>query len=371
MTLNRRQLLAGAGAFGLASCATRAVVPARPVAPPQVTSSIDRVTRTVVGLRPFRPPGFRLDREVVHEKTVVHNYGHGGCGVTLSWGTSMRAAEMVRETGRSEVAVLGGGVMGITTAYLLARQGLSVTIYADSLPPNTTSNVAGALWLPSSLYDRRSVDHNFMKLNTQVTREAFRGFLPFVNRPGYGVFWTRHSDLSRRSTPVTQPLPGGDDIYPGLDRRTSPHTRFNYPSERRFFALMIDPDFYLDALLKDAQLAGARIEQRHFGGPDDVAALPEPVIVNCTGLGAGQLFADADIIPIRGQLTHLMPQPEIDFSYVAPSPEGILYMFPRRTGLVLGGSHQRGNNSLAVDPDDVVRMVEGHASLAGGNAARI
>lgn len=371
MTLNRRQMLVGAGAAGLAGCATNSVSPSMPVEPAKVRSSIDRVTRTVVGLRPFRPQGFRLESEEVFEKTVIHNYGHGGCGVTLSWGTSTRAANMVGETHQNEVAVLGGGVMGITTAFLLARQGKSVTIYADKLPPNTTSNVAGALWLPSSLYDRRSVDSDFLTLNTQVTREAFRGFLPFVNRPGYGVFWTRHSDLSRRSPPSMRSLPGGDDIYPVLDRLSPPDTRFNYPSERRFFALMIDPDFYLDALLKDAQLAGARIEQRYFDGPEDVAALSEPVIVNCTGLGAGQLFGDEDLTPIRGQLTHLMPQPEIDFSYVAPSPQGVLYMFPRRTGLVLGGSHQKGNSSLAVDPGDVVRMVEGHAALAGGRATWI
>lgn len=40
-----------------------------------------------VGLRPFRKSGVRLERDHLHDgRTVIHNYGHGGSGFTLSWG---------------------------------------------------------------------------------------------------------------------------------------------------------------------------------------------------------------------------------------------------------------------------------------------
>jgi D-amino-acid oxidase len=40
-----------------------------------------------VGLRPFRKSGVRLERDVLRDgRTVIHNYGHGGSGFTLSWG---------------------------------------------------------------------------------------------------------------------------------------------------------------------------------------------------------------------------------------------------------------------------------------------
>ena len=46
-----------------------------------------RVLRERVGLRPFRKSGVRLEREELHDnRTVIHNYGHGGSGFTLSWG---------------------------------------------------------------------------------------------------------------------------------------------------------------------------------------------------------------------------------------------------------------------------------------------
>lgn len=364
--LARRTVLLGMGASALAACVSApSVVPmAPPERPfPKVLSRRNRITRTVVGLRPYRPQGFRLETEAFGEKTVIHNYGHGGCGVTLSWGTCQRAAVLAGEAGRQDVAILGGGVMGLTSALILARRGHDVTVYADVMHPYTTSNIAGALWLPSSLYDRAVASEDFLRLNWQVTREAHRGFLPFVNRPGYGVSWVRHSEVSNRAREQRWALPGGDDLYPGLEVHTS-ETRFGHAYEERYHTLMIDPDYYLDMLMKDAQLAGAKFVARRFATLDEVLALTQPVIVNCTGLGAAKLFGDETLMPIRGQLSHLLPQPEIDYSYTAPGQGSALYMFPRKTGLILGGSHGRGDYSMEVSEEELTQMVDGHAALA-------
>jgi D-amino-acid oxidase len=46
-----------------------------------------RVIAERVGLRPFRRSGFRLERDRLRDdRIVIHNYGHGGAGFTLSWG---------------------------------------------------------------------------------------------------------------------------------------------------------------------------------------------------------------------------------------------------------------------------------------------
>lgn len=368
--MRRRDMLSGLGAATLAACTTRPVptapsartyLPGRRYAP--VHAHVDRVTRTVVGLRPYRPQGYRLEAERLRDKVVVHNYGHGGCGVTLSWGTSGLAADMAMETGAREVAVLGAGVMGLTSALILARRGYKVTVYAETFPPHTTSNVAGVLWLPTGYFDRSAVTQDFLAMNRRLIRLAHRGFLPYVNRPGYGVYWSDQHSLSRNVPRAAHALPGGDDLYPELERATE-NTLFGYAYMERYRTLVIDPDFYLDQIMKDAQLAGARFVGARFETPEDLAGLSEPVLVNCTGIGARALFGDETMVPIRGQLTHLLPQPEIDYSYVAPTSEGVLYMFPRRTGLVLGGTHELGEWSLAPDPEQVRRMVEGHAALA-------
>ena len=85
---------------------------------PPVRVSADREIRTVVGLRPFRPSGFRVAKEMVGEKTVVHNYGHGGGGITLSWGTSKLAIDLGLPGHVGPVAVLGCGAVGLATARL-------------------------------------------------------------------------------------------------------------------------------------------------------------------------------------------------------------------------------------------------------------
>ncbi len=51
-----------------------------------------------VGLRPGRP-SVRLEAEQVGEARCVHNYGHGGSGVTLSWGCAREAAALLTDPG--------------------------------------------------------------------------------------------------------------------------------------------------------------------------------------------------------------------------------------------------------------------------------
>ena len=85
-------------------------------------------------------------------------------------------------------------------------------------------------------------------------------------------------------------------------------------------------------------------------------ALPEPVILNCTGLGAAKIFGDQELMPIKGQLTVLLPQPEID--YITLTEE--LYMFPRRDGILLGGTHERGVWTLEPNAEAAERVLAGH-----------
>ena len=87
--------------------------------------------------------------------------------------------------------------------------------------------------------------------------------------------------------------------------------------------------------------------------------LPESLIVNCSGLGSRDLFADRDLIPIKGQLTVLLPQPEIDYLMVG----GGLYMIPRRDGIALGSTHERGEWSLEPSRTEMHRVMEGHTKF--------
>ena len=330
--------------------------PKRYFAPVKV--SRDRLIRTVVGLRPFRPQGFLVGTERSGDKLLVHNYGHGGAGITLSWGTSSLAVELARDSAESRFAVLGCGVMGLTTARLLQRRGHSVTIYAKNLPPETTSNVAAALWLPTSAFDHQIVSAKFLedfRLAAEISNRAFQTLVGAE----YGVRWRETYELLRDPGPLERELAGGARLYPETQIHKEAKNYFNFPYVRQFNTMMIDPHVYLNALLRDYYVAGGKIVVKELRSREEVSQLPEAVVFNCTGLGARSLFGDMNLVPVRGQLEVLLPQAEIDYGYLS----GSTYMFPRQDGIILGGTFDRNRWSLEPDPEQTTGILEAHAEV--------
>ena len=184
LALDRRSLLA-LGAATAAFSLARATGAAGEAALPKLTVRHDEVIRQAAGLRPFRSSGFLVKNEPLGGKTVIHNYGHGGCGVTLSWGTADMAAKLALETLYREAAVIGCGVVGLTAARLLQDRGFTVTIYASDLPPNTSSDVAAGAF---GLTEIVSHDHETDEIGRRLA-EAVRFSHSYFESLGerYGV----------------------------------------------------------------------------------------------------------------------------------------------------------------------------------------
>jgi glycine/D-amino acid oxidase-like deaminating enzyme len=325
----------------------------------RVIVSRDRILKTVVGLRPFRKPGFVVRAEKRGDQTIVHNYGHGGAGVTLSWGSAQLAVDEVMRTGDKRIAVLGCGAVGLATARLLQQRGLEATIYARDLPPHTTSDIAGARWYPFDVFDRTIATPAFLDTLWRVSRVSYDIFVKMLG-PAYGIRWRdtyacRNSPFPKESllqfdSPVHELLPGLRDLTP-------PENPFPYPLVRSFRTLMIEPAIYLPAILRDHARAGGRVVVREFRSAAELATLKERTVVNCAGLGAATLFDDAELYPIKGQLTILQPQPEVDYITLPPD----LYMFPRADGIVLGGTFEHRVATLEPNLPAMDRILDGHA----------
>jgi D-amino-acid oxidase len=372
--VNRRTLLkalaACSGSLLVEGCTAKRVHPSLNSAPvgqlqlPKVLVSADREIRTTTCLRPFRAPGFRLATEKLDDKLCVHNYGHGGAGITLSWGTAQLATEEVLKSGQKQVAVLGCGVVGLATARLLQQIGKEVTIYAKALPPETTSNSAGGFWFPYSLFDPDRETPAFHQQYLQSVKFSYSYFQQFAG-DDYSVRWLPTYVITDEAFTDTEmlgskgPFP---EVFPEMrDLQASEH-RFPYRYVRQFRAMLIEPHPYLRALLRDFRMAGGRVVLQEFHNLAEITTLPEPVVVNCTGLGARALFSDTELIPIKGQLTYLLPQPEVNYIVLADE----LYMFPRQDGIVLGGTHVRGDWSLEPDLVAKSRILAGHARVFSG-----
>ena len=349
-----------------------------------VRASTDRITRITVCTRPFRAQGPRLDTEQIGSKFVVHNYGHGGSGWSLSWGSSGVAVRKAMASGERDIAVIGCGALGLTSALLLQRAGARVTIYAKDLPPNVRSSLASGLWTPDS---RICLEENatpaFKQLWEQMTRSSFQTYQNFLGLSGTPVEFIdqyfvsdepaalrrrgvtdgrpRFADLQRELVPdlMTQ----GTDFAPGSHSLGARYLRRNS-------LMMFNLASYQRLLLGDFGANGGKIEIAEFHTPDDFAKLREKTLINATGYGARALFGDQSLTPVRGQLARVIPQPEVNYGLFY---KGVSFV-PRRDGLVfqvVGEDDYYGFNDDTALPDrgEADRAVTTIAGLFGGPAS--
>lgn len=360
LDLDRRAFVAAGSAALLSGCATVGTGRARlvdctPLPPVKVDAG--RVIRTVAGLRPYRAAGFVVRAEPLGDKRLVHNYGHGGAGITLSWGSSKLATDLGLPGHSGQVAVIGAGIMGLTTARLVQEAGFPVTIYSAALPPETTSNVAGGQWNPFGHFRDSAVTPAWRQQFRAAADYSWRRFQIMVGED-YGVRWLpTYNESSGRADDRVIPT------FPAAWRRLDPAEHpFPVGNLSRYDTLYVETGRFLAQLLEDVHMAGGRIEVRRFASPDDIIALPERLVFNCTGLGSRTLFGDEELIPVRGQLAVLVPQPEIRYAFTGDAG----YMFPRPDGILLGGTFERGEWSTIPEPAAIARIIESHRQLFAG-----
>ncbi len=324
---------------------------------PPVNVSDDRVIRTVAGLRPYRASGFVVRAEPVGDKRLVHNYGHGGAGITLSWGSSRLAVDLGVPGHEGPVAVIGAGIMGLTTARLVQEAGFPVTLYAKALPPETTSNIAGGQISPFGHYRNDQVTPQWRAQFEKAMEYSWRRFQIMVG-DDYGIRWVPTYEQSSGDGPRTSFL---SRYRPGEADLASGDHPFPVPHLVRFNTLYAETGRLLRQLARDIHLAGGTMTRRSFDSPVDLAALDERLIFNCTGLGARELFGDSELHPVRGQLAILLPQPEIGYAFSGEAG----YMFPRADGILLGGTFERDIWDPNPQPADIERIIASHRRLFG------
>jgi glycine/D-amino acid oxidase-like deaminating enzyme len=370
----RRRMLTGPGATLLAGalggCTVTSQGSRKATSPPpslqlaRLRASPDRITSITVCTRPFRAQGPRLDVERVGQKTVVHNYGHGGSGWSLSWGSSAIAVQNALATNERDIAVIGCGALGMTSSLLLQRAGARVTIYAKDLPPNVRSSLASGLWTPDS---RVCLDEYatpaFRQLWEGMARESFRTYQTLLGLPGNPVEFidnyrvTDEPSAARGAQPPdTRPKFANlqHDLIPDLSPQAAQlepgtHSLGNHYLLRNTL-MMFNITAYSRLLLGDFLANGGHIEIDEFHTPAELGRVRQKTLINATGYGARALFNDQSVTPVRGQLARMIPQQDVNY--------GLFYrhvsFVPRRDGMVfqvVGEDDYYGFNDDTTQPD--------------------
>jgi D-amino-acid oxidase len=366
------QTLAAAGGVGLSGCAGRTLSggattdrigpndPARFLAP--LRARTDRILDITVCLRPFRAAGPRLDTERIRDTLVVHNYGHGGSGWSLSWGSSTVAVGEALAQSPDRVAVVGCGALGLTSALLAQAAGKPVTIYARETIHQTFSARASGSFTPDSriaLAD--AVSPEFPALWEEMARTSHKTFRSHLGLPGDPVRWIDRYSVSDLPAQAAHAPAQGElqfaayrnrlqDLYPQGENLRPADTPFRADSVRRRSVLMFNIASYSQMLMTQFLISGGRFEQREFRDPQELAGLPEKVVIDCTGYGARALWRDESVVPVRGQLAHLIPQAE--FEYALDYRD--VNVLPRSDGIVVqavAGGDMRGYKDESLLPD--------------------
>jgi glycine/D-amino acid oxidase-like deaminating enzyme len=339
----------------------------RPLAP--IVATPDRIIEMNVCTRPFRPQGPRIESERIGRKNVVHNYGHGGSGWSLSWGTGHIAVEMAKAHRRKELAVVGCGAIGLTTALVAQQAGLKVTIYAKERPPYVSSHRATGSFTPDSRIVSAQFAPDFASQWEMMARYSFRRFQSYLGVDGNPIEWRDMYSLS--DLPPGAPRPAAISVepdYPALERQLlrdiTPQTVTvsSHPFPAAYVqkrpALLFNIAEYTRSLMAEFFANGGVIETYVMQDRSDFAAINERTIINCTGYGARALMSDDSILPVRGQTAKLIPQPEIDYGFFYGSRRVSVY--PRRDGLLVQAQAEGdfNNDSEALNPEESISAVQ-------------
>lgn len=249
-----------------------------------------------------------------------------------------------------EILVLGCGVSGLTSAIRLQEAGHTVRIWAKALPPETTSNVAAAVWYPYRAYPADKV--------TRWGTEAYRVFGQQARLDGAGVLPAEVLEL----LPAASPDPWWAGAVDGFRHASPEELPAGYADGFAFTAPVIDTTVYLNYLVRAFESGGGHIERRAVENLDEAFAAC-PIVVNCAGLGARGLVGDHDLHAARGQVIRIAHNGFRRVLLDDTNPNQVTYIVPRLSDIILGGVDDDYDERATIDDDQTASILRRCATL--------
>ena len=184
------------------------------------------------------------------------------------------------------IAVIGAGVIGLTSAIRLLEQGYSVTIFARDIFDNITSRAASALFVPI-----KAEPEKLILQWAKSTRDVYQTLPPASGVTLIDIVDFRHDG---EEIPLWARI---QENYHAL-----PQSELPAPYTKSYAAKIhsIDTSVYIDYLIAQFKALGGKLIQQELAVLTDVDAA-YPVVINCSGVWSQQLVPDQECFPIRGQ----------------------------------------------------------------------
>ncbi|XP_068577633.1 D-aspartate oxidase [Cebidichthys violaceus] len=251
------------------------------------------------------------------------------------------------------VVVVGAGVIGFSTAVCVAEAlpFCSVTLLAEKFSPDTTSDGAAGILLPTKFPDiplerqrrwfKNSFDHLLDIAQSQHSPEA-----GVMLSSGWQIF----KDVPADKKPFWSESVIGFRFMTDSELKRFPEHKFGHA----FTTIKCECSSYLPWLEKRFRKAGGLVEQRKVNSLQELSNSYD-VIVNCSGLGSKLLVGDDKAYPVRGQVLKV-EAPWL--KHFIRDADGKTYIFPGIHCVTIGGTRQEGDWRLQVDEGDTKGILE-------------
>lgn len=236
---------------------------------------------------------------------------------------------------QAKIAVIGAGIIGLTSAIQLQKQGCDVTILAKDIEDNITSRAAPAFWNPF-----KATPENLVLAWAQ---ESLPYYEQFDKNAGVELINYQEFHTTKVELPLwARILKRFEEI---AESELPPYYAYGYATQ----LYRIDTSLFLDYLLNQFQSLKGHIIPMHLHQIDDVPQ-EYPVVINCCGVSANTFVSDNDCFPIRGQFLITEKPNGLDSILFADlDEESYVLIVPRTNDCYLGGTTNYGNWNTAVN----------------------
>ena len=242
------------------------------------------------------------------------------------------------------IAVIGAGISGMSSAWLLAKEGYAVTLMAKAFSPDITSNKAAAFWFPYHIRnDKRGI---------QWCHDSYNTYLRLAQEAGTGVSIKTLLKVLRPHIADTQPA--WVEFMPTGSLRVQQQHDTQYAVVYEADVPLIETQIFLPYLRNCIEALGVQIIQQEIE-TFDVLLQQYDAVVNCTGLASRSLCNDDELIPVRGQVALLSPVQNMPIFLDNEMP---LYVVPRQDAVIIGGTYEEHVEEAITESATIARLLQ-------------
>lgn len=243
------------------------------------------------------------------------------------------------------IVIIGAGISGMSTAYLLTGQGHHITICAKAFSPNITSNKAAAFWFPYHIRnDKRGIGW---------CQTSYQYYKALAQQPGAGISMRPLKKVLRTGTTEEEPVwidfmpEGSCRIIPAEDLEAGIASAYDVTVP------LIETQLFLPWLQQQLLNSGVLFKEKEIFNLDELSAQYD-MVINCSALGARKLCKDESVIAVKGQVVLLEPIPGMP---IYLDNEKLLYVVPRKDAVIIGGTYEEGIETELTDPSVIERIL--------------